>query len=337
LTRDERLVEALSAGGGDRNEVLAALRALLEAERDVARLQAARCAIASAARIARASGDEELAEALFAVASSRDGEWLVTAGAAELTAEIDPARVVCRFRAEAPPLGEDVARYLSDAGPRSTGPGIEGKLRVTELARGADGVLHVELTATTWEEARGFQLALLARAETLATRRPTWRWIDAAFTGRPAVPGLAAVHAIVVTSDRKVVLLRRAPAVTYKPGHWSSTFEEQIVPGDLDGDATFARALARGLREECGLESAPRVRYLPPVLELDSLNIAFPAVVEITESAPAVASALARARNDREVDGVAFADLDAERFDVTPLHPAALIRCRALARSFARH
>lgn len=330
MTRDSALVEALTAGPNARNAALDALRALIRAELDAARFQAARCAIASAARIARASGDEVLAEALLEVPGSRAGEWLVTEGAAELTARIEPARVACRSRAETPPPDADVEEYLVEAGPQATGPGLEGKLRVAALARGADGVLRVELAPTTWEIARGFQLALLARAETLATRRPTWRWIDAAFAGRPAVPGLAAVHAIVVTSDGKVALLRRAPTVTYKPGHWSATFEEQIVPGDVDGDATFARALSRGLREECGLDSARRIRYLPPVLELDSLNIAFPAVLEVAESSAAFAAALARARNDQEVDAVAFAELDAA-LEVSPLHPAALLRYRAVA------
>jgi hypothetical protein len=338
LTRDSRLAQALSGDGRAREDALAALRSALVEERDPARLQAARCAVESAARIALAGGDGELAEVLRSVARSGACDWLVTGGAAELTAEIDPTRVTCRSLPIAPPLDDDVQAYVRDAGPQPTGPGMEGKLRVVALARQHGGALHVELAPTTWELARTFQLALLCREETLATRSATWPWIDAAFRGRPATPGLAAVHAIVVTADAKVVLLRRAETVSYMAGHWSSTFEEQIVPDDLDGDATLARALVRGLREECGLGAPRRIELLPPILELDSLNIAFPAVIELAESSAAVAAALARAGNDHEVAGLAFGGVDALRnsasspIDVSPLHPASEIRCLALAR-----
>lgn len=55
------------------------------------------------------------------------------------------------------------------------------------------------------------------------------------------------VHAVI--EDRgKILVLRRAPSMTYKPGTWD------LPGGHLAADETFEEGLAREVAEETGLE-----------------------------------------------------------------------------------
>ena len=255
---------------------------------------------------------------LALAAPARASAWLVAGLAAEAGPDalrMLPART---RRVEEPGLHASVASFLARSGPQATGPGLEPKLRVVSFARARDGALEVELAPTTWELGRGFHMALLG-CSSAPVEAP--EWLAAAFAGRPVTPGLAAVHGVVVTRDRKLVLMRRAADVLYRPSHWAATFEEQMVADDLEEPDSLARATLRGVHEELGVpRRLARTTFLSTLVELETLNIAFLSRIDIAfESRELLA--LARSAPDAR---------DADRIDFVAAEPAAL---RALAAS----
>ncbi len=266
---------------------------------------------------------------------------LVAGLAAEvaLGAPVD-GRTRCRLAEREPELDEHAAAFLAAAGPQATGPGLEPKLRVLSFSRAADGGLDVELVPTTWELGRGFHMALLAR-DNVPTQAPVL--LDAALRGRPLAPGLAAVHGVVLTRDRKLVLMRRSANVLYRPSHWAATFEEQMVADDALEPDMIARATLRGVQEELGVPRAlARTRFLLPLIETETLNVAFLSRVDVAFDSRELA-ALARSASDaHDADRLVFLDADADALramaaregapEHTPLHPTSALRLLALAR-----
>jgi hypothetical protein len=95
------------------------------------------------------------------------------------------------------------------------------------------------------------------------------------------------VHAIIMTSDDKVIAAQRSAEVNYAPQHWSVSFEEQLNGSDIGHKQdAFTAAARRGFTEEFGAELAARdVTPLTTVMQVDLLNLG---IVMLLRPSPAV-------------------------------------------------
>ncbi|HVB75031.1 MAG TPA: hypothetical protein VNE38_15880 [Ktedonobacteraceae bacterium] len=79
-------------------------------------------------------------------------------------------------------------------------------------------------------------------------------------TGRETaiIPAPVSLQCIVVTQDQQIVLMQRSSSVSFYPGHWSSSFEENMSAPGIDwkgrpsrsDDADFISGAMRGLEAE---------------------------------------------------------------------------------------
>jgi hypothetical protein len=105
-------------------------------------------------------------------------------------------------------------------------------------------------------------------------------------------PNSLCLQALVLTRDDRVLPTARSPKVSYYPGAWSCSIEEQLAVEDLRAGPRRAVELwcHRMLREELGLADdafqPDAARVLSVFLEADALNISLSALVrlEITAS-----------------------------------------------------
>jgi len=272
----------------------------------------------------------------WARASGWDVEGLAAdAGPKGLRAQ--PART---RRVAEPALHASVANFLERCGPQATGPGLEPKLRVVSFARARDGALEVELAPTSWELGRGFHMALLA---CFAAPSEAPQWLAAALSGQPITPGLAAVHGVVVTRDRKLVVMRRAAEVLYRPSHWAASFEEQMVADDLVESDAIALATLRGVHEELGVPPRlARCTFLSALVELETLNLAFLSRIDVAFESRELLALARSAPDARDADRIDFVDAQPSALrqladsgggaSHAPLHPTSALRIGLLAR-----
>lgn len=169
------------------------------------------------------------------------------------------------------------------------GQGWEQKYRVALLKPDKTQNLLVTLVPITYEMANGFHRALQARANGQnrgAIQLLRAQWLKRlAKPGRYTLPGIAVVHAIVLTADRKILVAQRSPNTNYAPLHWSASFEEQITTKDVErGSAVFGSAAARGFAEEFFAGSQLPLSQLPVLsvfLDVSILNIGFCVEVQV--------------------------------------------------------
>lgn len=191
------------------------------------------------------------------------------------------------------PLDPEAIQLLAPYRDKLAGLGWETKYRIAviEHTTTTTPALRVVFVPTTYEEGTGFHRSFvdastrgdefaLALRERLATQLVQ--------PGRYSAPGVAVIHAVVITADGYLLLCQRSPHVAYSPLHWSLSFEEQINQKDLAfGNVALSAAVIRGFQEELvpdhtiALESA---RILGIFLEYDTLNISFCAYVETSLS-----------------------------------------------------
>lgn len=120
-------------------------------------------------------------------------------------------------------------------------------------------------------------------------------------------PSSLCMHAVVVTRDRRVLVTKRSHKVSYSPGVWSVSVEEQLNPDDLRGgtDGAVARWACRLLFEELAVErqdyETDRFRILSVFLEADTLNCSVCAILPINLNAAELETVLkAKPRTDYE-------------------------------------
>ena len=111
--------------------------------------------------------------------------------------------------------------------------------------------------------------------------------ISKAVNGSILFPHSLCMHAIVVTSNDKVLLTKRSRKVAYYPKAWACSVEEQLAYQDLqDGtDEAILKLGQRLLKEELGLEKTTynnnNMRILSVFLESDCLNISLCAHIKL--------------------------------------------------------
>ena len=312
---------------------LAALRRQLDGMDGAADQQALRMLMLRAARIAESRKSNALADDLIRLATT-DARWLVTPGALEASSPLDvPIRVIVQDGPPVDPFIEAQVARLNFA----TGPDLETKYRFTALQHGKDA-LTVALAPTTWTSSRKFHAAL-QRDPAWASKLPDGRWITPVPFGDQLLPGIAAVHAIIMTRDGQVIAARRNARMRYAPGHWSVSFEEQVNEQDFGrSQDAFTAAAQRGFHEEFGAEVA--TGEVVPLATLMEIGVANLGVVMLV--LPALTASEIRdswrsfAKDGWEADqvcGLRVDDLDTGIAHLGQLiHPSSELRCLALRR-----
>ena len=126
--------------------------------------------------------------------------------------------------------------------------------------------------------------SLSAGNATVRSRRDAF--LEAAIRhGDIEFPNSLCMHAVVVTSDKRVLATKRSAKVEYSPGAWSVSVEEQLSEDDFRRGVggLVTRWAQRLLREELALEVADcnpmNLRLMSVFLEGDALNCAVAAVL----------------------------------------------------------
>lgn len=128
--------------------------------------------------------------------------------------------------------------------------------------------------------------------------------------GRIDFPNNLSLHAVVTTSDGKLLLTRRSSKVEYFPGRWSCSIEEQLAGRDLEPDdgAAMRRWVTRMLTEELGFRRQTLDRWfnddariLGVILESALLNCGLLGLVNLGCDSATLAQILrTHPRNDYE-------------------------------------
>ena len=275
-------------------------------------------------------------------AASLPLKWLTTVGAIEvLDVDMIGLSPVCSVTDV--DVDAAVLRELSAIGCEDVGSDLEPKYRIAGMLSDQDAV-SVSLSPTSWHLGKNFHIAL--KRNPCRFLRDGKHWIVPLPLGQAQLPGLAVVHAIVLTSDSRLLMAQRGPKVSYAPLHWSASFEEQVTDLDMrDGDMVFHAAARRGMLEEFGIKVGLReVSLVSFLLETDSLNLAAVALIRVDLTLDQIRSVWlgpprpSHAWEAVAVDGVLVdvADLDAMAADghwrLGALHPTSPLRCAMLAR-----
>ncbi len=315
-----------------RRAAIDALSLDLDSVDDPTQQQALRLLLLRAARIVQHGGKTALAQDLTDLAM-RDVIWLVTPGALQASEFLDvPIRVTVQ---DGPPAEAAIEAQLERLN-LATGPDLEMKFRFTGLNYRTDA-LEIALTPTTWTSARRFQTAL-ERDPAWASKLPDGKWIMPLPFGDVLLPGIAVVHAIIVTSDRRVIAAQRSEKTSYSPLHWSVSFEEQLNEKDIrDEQGAFTAAARRGFHEEFGAEiAACNVMPLTAIMQIDLLNLGIVVLLRPSMTAEDVRDSWRSVARDgweaSEVRGLPLDDLDAGAASLGLLHPSSELRCLVLRR-----
>lgn len=201
--------------------------------------------------------------------------------------------------------------------------------------------LTLQIMKTKYSEVRYF-------GQCIATVKPERDKLieEVMHKGQISFPNSLCMHAVVVTSDRRVLLTQRSHKVSYSPGTWSVSVEEQLSPDDLRGGTRGAtkRWARRLLLEELAVERGDyderKFRLLSVFLEADTLNCSVCAIMPIDMTSKELETQLkVKPRTDYEFSDWKFMDYAelADELSTTKLlqHPSTGYRIfMALAHRF---
>ena len=239
------------------------------------------------------------------------------------------------------PLDPYIDTLLTEARSSFEEDGYEDKYRVVDW-RCSNSGLVVQAVQTEWETGHLFHRLIGEKLSRLECSDEVENWLFMSFKERSSLPGLASVHGIVVTRDRRIVLSRRALHTHYAPGAWSVGFEEQITGIDIRSENPLLHAACRGFREEFGVTiSADRVRIISGLLEVPNLNHSLVALLEpeltfneihrawqdMSESQPELSKL-----DELSLDDLPTEDRAEALQEEYPLHPTSRLRLHLLQR-----
>lgn len=344
---DELISSLLSSDVPDA-AIVSSLQARLFLAKDLQR-QALRATFVRAAlraeRLQRASAAEVLVK-LSGDTHGGGSRFLEGRAAAVTAVASSPMGFTLHQALEETSCDQRVLDLLSATELLAAGPEFERKYRYLGVSE--DGTaLNVRVAPSGWRVARAFHTLARNEPERLARISFESRTLPAPL-GSANLPGLAVVHAIVTTRDRTLLLARRSMETSYAPGHWSSSFEEQVTEGSEGGPESAVEAVQRGMLEEFGPRVAwSDVKILGAILELDSLNLAVVAHLACGLSSTEIRElwlAEPRPSHHHEATEIEFAPLrDPRDFEGLkgiladrPPHPTSMLRLRMFA-AHARH
>lgn len=270
-----------------RDECLHDLGAELHTITDARERQVKRFLMLRLAGVVRQQGDHETAQMLASLAIDperwRPSDWRVTLGAIEVTQPRD-APLRCHLEQNNDPIDMQILHELESLGQVDVGPSYERKFRFTKLSMKENGTLDVGFAPSSWQEGRRFHAAQAEDRKRFLDGPANW--VLPVPLGDLRLPGLAVVHAIVVTADGAVLMAQRSSKVAYAPLYWSASFEEQITEKDVAyGDEVFHYTAQRGMQEEFGV-SVPltQIHLISTLLQMDNLNLGAVVLLEASES-----------------------------------------------------
>ena len=326
-----------SPGAAVRAASLLGLGRQLEEIGDVTKQQGFRMQLLRAARIAESRGMAAVADDLTQLAA-REARWLVTPGAVETSGSLDiPINVTVQ---DGPPIDATIQRALQELSVQ-TGPDLETKYRFADVQRERQA-LSVSLVPTTWTSAKKFH-TVLERDPGWASKLPGGPWIAPIPFGDSLLPGIAAVHAIIMSSDSAVIAAQRSAETSYRPLHWSVSFEEQLNEIDLlQNEDAFTAAARRGLNEEFGVDpSAQDILPLATVMQIDLLNLGLVFLLRLSMTARQLIDSWKFKAKDRweaiDVRAIPLDRVDACMPSLGRLHPTSELRWLALRRWLHSH
>jgi hypothetical protein len=123
------------------------------------------------------------------------------------------------------------------------------------------------------------------QGENLVTARDIWGYSWYPLEQSPLLHNVNS-QAVVITSDKKLILTKRSQEVDYYPSNWSVSLEEQMCGPEFgsQGDRTFFDCAERGVKEEQGCTPIPeRSKILGVGVEHNNLSASFICVVYIEE------------------------------------------------------
>jgi hypothetical protein len=129
------------------------------------------------------------------------------------------------------------------------------------------------------------------------------------------LPNMFYVHILLISSDNKVIILRRSKFVEEYKGAWSATFEEQFRPKEAGGeyDSDVFDTAVRGVREEIGLNVERKdVTFLSLTFEYPNFNLGLAGVVKVKETAQEIWRAWQIGYTDREISRFTAIHLDVD-------------------------
>lgn len=348
------LLEMLGDGvdyGIRMNQRSVQLRQLIAEVTEPKARQAARCLVLRVAREAAMRGLHAVANDLNWVAtegSVTSVDWLVEKECLEVTAPAvfreQRASMVFRIAAtENHPIAPGVARLIETEDMVAVGAGFEPKFRFVGVERLRDDLLNATVVRDRWETGAGFHHHLRTKGGFLLI--DNGKCLDFVPFGPACLPGVATAHAIILTSDKKVILARRSDKTEYAPGAWSASFEEQITSSDIRGGFEAAAAAARrGFQEEFGMElpkTADSIAVLSTVLEIGNLNLSVVVAVFSDASANEIIrrwESEPRPVSHWEATAIEAVGLDRSKSRMldesvfSSFHPTSLMRIRMLQR-----
>jgi hypothetical protein len=232
------------------------------------------------------------------------------------------------------PLGEQSAYqdFLRAHQPLFSPDGIKYMLVRAPTGTSDDTRLNLALQETSFSVVRYYQQCVFADK----TRRDQ-ALEHALARGQIDFPNSLCLHAVVTTTDERVLFTCRSPRLAYYPQRWSVSLEEQLSSLDLNSghDDVMQHWAARLLREELGLtpgECRPAaMRVLAAFFEVDVMNSALAVVLPLTLASSELEDVLtARPRPDYEFTDWAFCsvqELSSElRSPSRDYHPTATYR-----------
>jgi len=176
---------------------------------------------------------------------------------------------------------DELATSLVNAEDRvAVGPNLEPKYRICSIEQPDGETLQVTVAETSWQSGAAFLRVVRDRRRVPEATHQ--RLLHTVLDETGWLPGLAAVHCVLLTGDRQVVATRRPGNSEFAAGRWSVSYEEQLTSVDFDGDEDpFSAAARRGYAEEFQLPGKTLgVRIIGAIVETQILNRSLLALVQ---------------------------------------------------------
>lgn len=231
------------------------------------------------------------------------------------------------------PLDEFATSFVTPEDLAAVGPNLEPKYRICSIQQPDGRTLRVTVAETTWQSGAAFLRAMRDPGRVPAATRE--RLLRTLVDETGWLPGLAGVHCLLLTADRRIVATRRPPRSEFSAMRWSTSYEEQLTAIDFNGrDDPFSATARRGYLEEFQLPTeGVHVRIIGAIAETEILNRVLLALVETDATADDLIRAAAAGLAEIDAIRTIASTPDSLRHEAQrdDLHPTAALRLQTLA------
>jgi hypothetical protein len=228
---------------------------------------------------------------------------------------IKDGAIKCEFLENYEPLSNELNHLIRDLKTKKKNNPKSRLVSFSPPLSGAQDYLHLTFSPTDYYSFLAINTRLDEKvlSNNMSIRDKYWR--NSFDLPTSPLPNMFYVHILLISSDNKVIILRRSKFVEEYKGTWSATFEEQFRPkeagGEYDNDA-FDTAV-RGVKEEIGLNVERKdVTFLSLTFEYPNFNIGLAGIVKVKETAQEIWRAWQFGYGDQEVSRFAAMHLDVD-------------------------